>query len=60
MPGPSAQLRSLVPAAAGGEVLASAAVCERCSGSDLEFDRARELHLKGFEGTQRVYSLSTG
>jgi class 3 adenylate cyclase len=44
--------------AQGGEVLVSSLLKELTEGApDLRFDGGREAELKGFAGTQRVYSL---
>jgi adenylate cyclase len=45
--------------AAGGEILVSSILKELVeSGGDLRFDVGRELALKGFSGTHRVFAVA--
>jgi adenylate cyclase len=48
-------------AASGGEILVSAVIRELTeSAGDIRFDAGREIVLKGFEGTRRVYPVCVG
>jgi class 3 adenylate cyclase len=60
--GTSVVLASRVAAAAsGGEILVSALIRELTeSAGDIRFDAGREVVLKGFEGTRRVYPVCVG
>jgi class 3 adenylate cyclase len=47
-------------AADGGEILVSEPVRDAVSGhDDIEFDTGREVELKGFSGTHRLYAVES-
>jgi class 3 adenylate cyclase len=42
--------------AAGGEILVSSALKERCNDGELSFESGRDVELKGLAGTHEVFS----
>jgi class 3 adenylate cyclase len=42
----------------GGEVLVSEVVHDAVSGNDIAFDDGRDVELKGFSGSHRLYAVA--
>jgi class 3 adenylate cyclase len=42
----------------GGEILVSEVVRDAVSGEDIGFDDGREVELKGFSGSHRLYAVA--